>query len=316
MFGNDEDDVLDPPVLGYGNVLYSATITDNYTISDSNDPAIISPLFVELLPSGAQRDVIFPRPNLPISGRCQYVRNSAAVGGYTLRIRAGTSASATLGTIATMQPGESGVCVYWQDPADSIYKLKYFSLAFNAATTLGTQTAGIAFAAGITYALDVSACATGQSLIKIGDNLAIALEVKEGSSSYLKFVTTNSAEKVVFGQPAEAVTLTTTTSLSTDTIAERTSAAGVTVDGCLIKDGVAASAGSLASGGVFSSTEQTGTGSSQNIAHGFGSTPSMTWAVVTDSGAGVFTVTPGTHTSTNCVFTVSLGIKYRVYAIK
>ena len=309
-------EVLDPPALAYGNILYTATITGTYTVSDSNDPAVVTPMVLELLPSGAQRDVDFPRPSMPLGGRVQYVRNAASVGGYTLRIRAGTSASATLSTIATMQPGESGLCVYWQDPDDSIWKLRYFSLAFNAATTLGTLSAGIAFAAGISYALDASACATGQALIKMGDNLAIALEVKEGSNSYLKFVTTNSGEKVVFGQPAEAVTLTTTTSLSTDTIAERTSAAGVTVDGCLIKDGVAASAGSLASGAVFSSTEQTGTGSSQNIAHGFGSTPSMAWAVVTDSGAGVFTVTPGTHTSTNCVFTVSLGIKYRVYAIK
>jgi len=210
-----EDDVLDPPALGYGNVLYTATITSNYTVSDSNDPAVVTPLFLELLPSGAQRDVVFPRPGLPLSGRCQYVRNSAAVGGYTLRIRAGTSASATLGTIATMQPGESGICVYWQDPADSIFKLRYFSLAFNAATTLGTLTEGITFAAGITKLLDASAAATGEALIKIGDNLAIALEVKEAGNSYLKFITTNSAEAVALGQPLQALSATFTGAVTT-----------------------------------------------------------------------------------------------------
>ena len=198
-------EVLDPPALAYGNVLYTATITATYTVSDSNDPAVVTPLVLELLPSGAQQDVEFPRPNMPLSGRVQYVRNAAAVGGYTLRIRAGTSASATLGTIATMQPGESGLCVYWQDPADSIWKLRYFSLAFNAAITVGTLTEGVTFAAGITKMLDASACATGEALIKIPDNKASALDITEAGNSYLKCVSTNAAEAVVVGQPLQAL---------------------------------------------------------------------------------------------------------------
>lgn len=67
--------------------------------------------------------------------------------------------------------------------------------------------------------------ASGDSQFKIGDNLANALEVLEGSTSYLKFVTTNSSEKVVVGKP-----------LGVDTITEATSDTGVTIDGLLIKD--------------------------------------------------------------------------------
>lgn len=115
-------------------------------------------------------------------------------------------------------------------------------------------------------------------------------------------------------------TMTATTSLTTDTIAERTSAAGVTVDGCLIKDGRAAA---LATASMFLSTEQTGTGSAQNVAHGLGAVPTMTFAVITGGhngigGAGnqcpIFTY--GTHTSTNCVFTTEAGTTFRVVAFK
>lgn len=123
-------EVLEPPSLGYGGAMYAATLTGNYTVSDSNDPAIMSPLLLDLLPSGAERDVEFPRPGQPLEGRVQYVRNNAAAGGYTLRIRSGTSASATLGTISTLQPSESCICVYRQDPADSIWKLYTFSLGY------------------------------------------------------------------------------------------------------------------------------------------------------------------------------------------
>lgn len=306
-----------PLLFVVGSGINTATLAANYTV-DTAVADTTSPVFHSLVASGANREFILPDPSASLIGLAYVLSNAGTSGGYswlakgkTLTTTGTLSSASTIGTVA---PGESCYMICYFD--GTYYRWKYQVIGATIATSLGTLTEGITFAAGITKLLDASATATGQSLIKIGDNLAIALEVKEGSNSYLKFVTTNSAEKVVFGQPAEAVTLTTTTSLSTDTIAERTSAAGVTVDGCLIKDGVAASAGSLASGAVFSSTEQTGTGSSQNVAHGFGSTPSMTWAIVTDSGAGVFTVTPGTHTSTNCVFTVSLGIKYRVYAIK
>ena len=100
--------------------------------------------------------------------------------------------------------------------------------------------------------------------------------------------------------------------VTTDTLTERTSAAGVTVDGCLIKDGRAAL---LATAAMFTSTEQTGTGSSQNVAHGFGAAPSMWWAVPTDTTAG-WVVSAASQDATNISITVTTGAKFRVYALK
>jgi predicted RecA/RadA family phage recombinase len=66
---------------------------------------------------------------------------------------------------------------------------------------------------------------------------------------------------------------------------------------------------------IFQSTEQTGTGSAQNIAHGLGATPVVCYAVVTEDPAGSgFDVAAGAHDGTNAVFTVSTGVKYIVIA--
>lgn len=74
--------------------------------------------------------------------------------------------------------------------------------------------------------------------------------------------------------------------------------------------------GLSASGSSFSSTEQTATGSPQNIAHGLGRTPTVVWAYVTDSGAtGIYTLVPATHDGTNIVFNGTAGIKYRAFAL-
>ena len=82
-------------------------------------------------------------------------------------------------------------------------------------------------------------------------------------------------------------------------------------------------ASNLATGAMFRSPPVTATGSPQNTAHGFGSTPSMVWAIATaghngSGGAGtqVPTITAGTHTSTNCVFTVTAGATYVVLALR
>lgn len=66
----------------------------------------------------------------------------------------------------------------------------------------------------------------------------------------------------------------------------------------------------------FLSTEQTGNGSAQNVAHGLGTTPSLVFAIASDHSGGQFTVTYGTHTSTNAIVTVTNGEKYRVVAFK
>lgn len=102
-------------------------------------------------------------------------------------------------------------------------------------------------------------------------------------------------------------------SVESDVISEKTSAAGVTVDGCLIKDGRAAL---LATNAMFLSTEQTGTGAPQNVAHGMGAIPTLAFAIPSDLTGGVCAIVYGTHTTTNVVVTVTSGEKFRIVAIK
>lgn len=68
---------------------------------------------------------------------------------------------------------------------------------------------------------------------------------------------------------------------------------------------------------VFKSSELTGTGASQNVAHGLGSTPSLVIVYPTDTNVattGSYVVTEGSHTNTNVVLTVTSGKKFRVVA--
>lgn len=68
---------------------------------------------------------------------------------------------------------------------------------------------------------------------------------------------------------------------------------------------------------AFQSTEQTGTGSAQSIAHGLAAVPRFVVVFPTDtspSTAGVFVVTLGAHTTTNVVVTVTTSKKYMVVA--
>lgn len=98
-----------------------------------------------------------------------------------------------------------------------------------------------------------------------------------------------------------------------DAIAEYTSAAGVTIDGCLIKDGRAAA---LATGAMSLSAEITGNGSSQDTAHGLGATPTLVFAIPSNLSGGAAVVTYGTHDATNAKVTMTTGEKYRVVAFK
>lgn len=79
---------------------------------------------------------------------------------------------------------------------------------------------------------------------------------------------------------------------------------------------VTGSATSLAAAGRFCSTEQTGTGSAQNVAHGLGVVPSAVLVAPTEySGTGAFDIAEGTHTTTNVVVTVTSGLKFKVLAL-
>jgi len=75
-------------------------------------------------------------------------------------------------------------------------------------------------------------------------------------------------------------------------------------------------AGLLATAAVFQSIEQTGNGSEQSIAHGFGAVPTLAFAIPTELTGGAYDVAYGTHTSTNVLVTVTSGEKYRIIAIK
>lgn len=74
----------------------------------------------------------------------------------------------------------------------------------------------------------------------------------------------------------------------------------------------------FASAAVFISAETTGTGSSQNVAHGLGATPAGVLVVPTEHpgtpDTGAFDIAEGTHTSTNVVLTVTANVKFKVLA--
>ena len=76
---------------------------------------------------------------------------------------------------------------------------------------------------------------------------------------------------------------------------------------------LAAKAVTLAKQATFVSTVQTGTGSSQSIAHGLGVVPSAVVVSFTGSTASQ-AITEGTHTTTNVVVTVTSGATFKVTA--
>ena len=66
---------------------------------------------------------------------------------------------------------------------------------------------------------------------------------------------------------------------------------------------------------LFVSSEQTGTGASQLIAHGLGRIPSYVFVAVTDSSASPsYIVVEGGHDVTNVDITLPAGVKYKVMA--
>jgi len=76
---------------------------------------------------------------------------------------------------------------------------------------------------------------------------------------------------------------------------------------------------------IFISTEQTGTGAAQNIAHtlvddtGTAVAPVAVLVAVTDDtavdGAGGYSIVEGVHTDANVIVTVTTGVKFKVLAI-
>lgn len=81
---------------------------------------------------------------------------------------------------------------------------------------------------------------------------------------------------------------------------------------------IAAAAVTAAKALTFVSTEQTGTGAPQNVAHGLAVTPTKVLIVPTEHpgtpDTGAFDIAEGTHTATNVVCTVTADVKFKVFA--
>jgi len=93
---------------------------------------------------------------------------------------------------------------------------------------------------------------TGTNKISLTDNLASALDITESSNSYIKFVTTNSSEQIVFGKNSTFAS-TTIADLGTVTTADINGGTidGVAINNCVIGASTAV-AGSFTSGSFTS----------------------------------------------------------------
>lgn len=112
----------------------------------------------------------------------------------------------------------------------------------------------------------------------------------------------------LFGHALEAVNSGATTTIQVRLTSPRSSGTA----------GLQAASVTAAKLAYFQSTEQTGTGSAQNIAHGLGVVPALVIVYPTDTSpatVGVYTMAQGTHTTTNVVVTVTTGKKYQVFVI-
>jgi len=93
-------------------------------------------------------------------------------------------------------------------------------------------------AAGTGLNIDFSGGNTATNAITLADNLANALEVVEGTTSYLKFITTNGSEQVVFGQNSTfaSTTIADLGTVSAATSITATDLIGTNVDGIIGAD--------------------------------------------------------------------------------
>lgn len=103
--------------------------------------------------------------------------------------------------------------------------------------------------------------------------------------------------------------------------AENLMGAAAVSDGAVTTAKLAAAAVTKAKAAVFASTEQTATGSAQNVAHGLGVTPALVLVIPTAGHDGLGaagdlmpTIVEGAHGTTNVVVTAEAGSKFKVMA--
>jgi hypothetical protein len=97
------------------------------------------------------------------------------------------------------------------------------------------------------------------SSITLGDNLAVALEVREGANSYMTFVTTDAGEKIVMSKPVEVATSLNVGNVSINNGVISNGGAGIDFDG----ESLATTGSVNINGGAFTIDGATGNVSTQ-----------------------------------------------------
>ncbi len=176
----------------------------------------------------------------------------------------------------------------------------------------------------------------GKVLVTIAqeDNLLDSLEpaaVGTASVADLAVTTAKLAASAVTTAKINALAVDSTKLAAAAVVAGKIAAGGVSAAGQFAAGVVDATA--LASGSVvnaklgaaavtatkvsfFKSTEQTGNGSEQNVAHGLVTTPGLVMVVPTKVATAGDTFVEGTHDTTNVKVTAGVGAKFIVIAIK
>lgn len=155
---------------------------------------------------------------------------------------------------------------------------------------------------------------TNVTLLGIGTKMRYATGLTPGATLYIGTTAGRLDNAATTG---DGVGVARAISATVIRIIRDTPAAGVT-DLSVGTADIAAGAVTFAKAKVFISAETTGTGSSQNVAHGLGATPAGVLVVPTEHpgtpDTGAFDIAEGTHTSTNVVVTVTANVKFKVFA--
>ncbi len=177
------------------------------TLSGAKTVALTDPQFQILDPGGANRNVTFPHVGATGNKRAGmwYLVYNTADADENLVVK-----DSAASTIATLNRGEFGLFVV---DTGGTWDVAFQSGAYADFGTTGFETDLIAestSAAGVTIdgllikdesiQMTGSGVATGDFDIVLKDNLASALDITEGSTSYLRYITTNSSESIAAAQ--------------------------------------------------------------------------------------------------------------------
>jgi len=177
--------------------------------------------------------------------------------------------------------------------------------ALGQSLALGTQVIGMADAA---HALVLGAASSAQSQLTAG--VLLIDPASSGAAEVLTYADTEAELdglfNLIINTGDEAITVNNDGAAQVGHIPAQ-SAAIITCDGTSLRCLNLGAAG-------FASAEQTGTGAGQNVAHGLGQLPSYVWTSITEAG-GTIDVAEGAHTTTNLVFTVTSGVKFKAFAL-